>query len=158
MTMVTAARRTPADPATERTEDLARAFAEHGFVHVPRLFSEQEVAPFKAAAVNVMSAVGTRSRAEAGSTGDAGENSPCDACVNSPRDADTDTDALRGLALHPRLGALAERLAGMPLRVWLSALLVKECGDSRPTSLHDDLTTEELDSRISLNAWVALVD
>lgn len=46
----------------------------------------------------------------------------------------------------------------MPLRVWGGNALIKAPDGDRPAGLHDDQTSELLHSRITLNAWVALVD
>jgi hypothetical protein len=73
-------------------------------------------------------------------------------------DAREHRDTLGGVALDPRLGAIARRLAGMPLRVWGGEVLVKNPGDNGSTGLHDDEAFALLDSRITLNAWVALID
>lgn len=46
----------------------------------------------------------------------------------------------------------------MPLRVWGDEVLTKYPQDSGPTARHDDMTFEALDTRISLNVWIALAD
>ncbi|RZQ64551.1 hypothetical protein EWH70_06445 [Amycolatopsis suaedae] len=125
--------------------DAAEDFRERGFTHVPQLLTAGEVARFRAAAEEALAAAshtdeefGTRIVA----TTDAWEHHP----------------VLRELALHPRLGALAEQLAGMPLRVWGGEVLRKDTAHSAPTGWHDDLTFALLDSRLIFNAWIALVD
>jgi ectoine hydroxylase-related dioxygenase (phytanoyl-CoA dioxygenase family) len=127
------------------TEHAVEDFRERGFTHVPNLFTTDEVTRFRAAAEEALAAqshtdeeFGTRIVA----TTDAWEHHP----------------VLRELALHPRIGALAERLAGMPLRVWGGEVLRKDPGHSAPTGWHDDLTFALLDTRLIFNAWIALVD
>ncbi|MEU6714051.1 phytanoyl-CoA dioxygenase family protein [Nonomuraea sp. NPDC046802] len=66
---------------------------------------------------------------------------------------------LRGLALHPRITAIAERLAGGPLRMLKSELLRKAVGGSAPTPLHADAPAIPFTGRpIGMTAWVALTD
>lgn len=133
-------------PTTSRphTDHLVDAFREHGFVHVPQVFSRDETTRLREAARAAASTDRAKQVDEVGllSTVDGWEHH----------------DTLRELALHPRLGAIAEDLAGMPLRLWGGEVLVKRAQEDRPTGLHDDETTELLNSRISLNAWIALVD
>ncbi|MBC8093316.1 MAG: phytanoyl-CoA dioxygenase family protein, partial [Pseudonocardia sp.] len=59
---------------------------------------------------------------------------------------------------HPRVGAAAEQLAGVSLRLWGGEVIVKPPHDDGPTVWHDDLTFLPLDTRLTLNAWIALVD
>lgn len=126
-------------------EHIVEDFRERGFAHVPGLLTTDEVARFRAAAEEALATqshtdeeFGTRIVA----TTDAWEHHP----------------VLRELALHPRIGALAEHLAGMPLRVWGGEVLRKEPGHSAPTGWHGDLTFALLNSRLIFNAWIALVD
>jgi ectoine hydroxylase-related dioxygenase (phytanoyl-CoA dioxygenase family) len=46
----------------------------------------------------------------------------------------------------------------MPLRVWDGEVLNKEPGSTGQTKWHDDLTFTFLESRLTFNAWIALVD
>lgn len=130
---------------THATGHSVEDFRERGFTHVPNLLTTEEVTRFRTAAEEALAAqsntdeeFGTRIVA----TTDAWEHHPF----------------LRELALHPRIGALAEQLAGMPLRVWGGEVLRKDPGHSAPTGWHDDLTFALLDSRLIFNAWIALVD
>ncbi|WP_158888209.1 phytanoyl-CoA dioxygenase family protein [Amycolatopsis anabasis] len=124
---------------------IATEFREQGFAHVPGLLTGPEVARFRAAA---LAAIKQRSRKDKDfgtgivATTDAWEHHP----------------ALRELALHPRIGALAEHVAGMPLRVWGGEVLVKHPHETAATGLHDDLTFALLDSRLTFNTWIALDD
>ncbi|MDQ0381443.1 phytanoyl-CoA dioxygenase family protein [Amycolatopsis thermophila] len=133
------------DKAHAAAEHIVQDFRERGFTHVPGLLTADEVTRFRAAATETLAAhshtddeFGTRITA----TTDAWEHHP----------------VLRELALHPRIGSLAEQLAGMPLRVWGGEVLRKNPGHSAPTGWHDDLTFALLDSRLIFNAWIALVD
>jgi phytanoyl-CoA hydroxylase len=127
------------------TVRIAEEFRERGFTHAPNLLTAGEVARFRAAAEEALTER-SRTDEEFGTrivaTTDAWEHHP----------------VLRELALHPRLGAIAGELAGMPLRVWGGEVLRKDPGRSAPTGWHDDLTFALLDSRLIFNAWIALVD
>lgn len=134
-------------PATPEAlaEPTVTAFRDEGFVHIPGLLTEEEGTRFRTAALDTIR----------------GESTTMDE-ENTRIIATTDiwwkNETLRSLALHPRIGAIAEKLAGMPLRVWGGEVFVKEPRDSGPTGLHDDMTFELLDSRLTFNAWIALVD
>lgn len=123
----------------------ASDFWEQGFVHVPGLLTEPEVTRFRTAALD---AVQQRSK----------EDEDFATGIVSTTDGWEGNATLRELALHPRIGATAERLAGMPLRVWGGEVLVKHPHQSATTGLHDDLTFALLDSRLTFNTWIALVD
>lgn len=127
--------------ATRATEE----FRELGFTHVRQLLTAEEVVRYRTAAREAL-AERSQTDDEFGtrivSTTDAWERHP----------------TLRALALDPRIGALAEELAGMPLRVWGGEVLRKDTENSGPTGWHDDLTFALLDSRLIFNAWIALVD
>ncbi|MBB4914275.1 phytanoyl-CoA dioxygenase family protein [Streptosporangium saharense] len=72
---------------------------------------------------------------------------------------DRASEELRGLALHPRITAIAERLAGVPLRLFKSELLRKGTAGSALTPLHADAPAIPFSGRpVGLTAWVALTD
>lgn len=120
-------------------------FREVGFTSVRNLLTADETIRFREAAEKALAAKHFTDE-EFGSrievTTDAWEHHP----------------VLRELALHPRIGALAEEFAGMPLRVWGGEVLRKDSERSAPTGWHDDLTFALLDSRLLFNVWIALVD
>jgi phytanoyl-CoA hydroxylase len=131
----------------DTTEQWLHDFREYGFVHVPQLLSEQEVKRYKTAALQAISA-------DNGRTNDAAAVGLRTTIDGWEHDA-----TLRSLALHPRTVAIAERLAGMPVRVSRGEVVVKGPHESRPTGLHDDETCcGQPNARIALNAWIALVD
>ena len=49
-----------------------------------------------------------------------------------------DSEVLRELTLHPRVGAIAEKLARMPMRLWHDHTLAKEPSKAEPTAFHQD--------------------
>jgi ectoine hydroxylase-related dioxygenase (phytanoyl-CoA dioxygenase family) len=138
---MTSTRSANPDATPEHIERLAEDFDQHGFVHIPQLLSERQLIELRMAATETAA---TKHVEAAGiiATVDAWEHNP----------------TVRRLALDPRLGSIAEHPAGMLLRVWGGEILVKTPNGERPTGLHDDQPCEVLDSRITLTAWIALVD
>nr|VTP02548.1 Phytanoyl-CoA dioxygenase (PhyH) [Mycobacterium riyadhense] len=142
---MTTTRSAAPDAAPSEIERLVNDFHTQGFVHVPHILAEEEVTELRAAAYTVLTADHATKR---------NDNAGILATVDDWEHNGT----LRWLALHPRLAAIAGHLAGIPLRVFGGEVLLKTPNDTRPTVLHDDKPCEIVDSRISLNAWVALVD
>lgn len=134
----------PGDSQPHAIED----FRDQGFVRVRGLLTADEVAHYRRVAVDAIDqGIGKKAGIGGGRTK-----------LLSTKDALRTNAELRSLACHPRLGVTAERLAGLPLRVWGGDAFVKHPGDDDPTIWHDDLTFVPLDSRMTMNAWVALVD
>lgn len=125
-------------PAVER-------FRNDGFAHVPGVLSEDEISRYNTASLEALAAHHK-------------QDDPGNTQIVSTEHVWRSNDLLRELALHSGIGALAEELAGMPLRVWRGDVLMKEPGRSARTNLHDDETFLPFDTRVSLTAWVALVD
>ncbi|MFD4946781.1 phytanoyl-CoA dioxygenase family protein [Streptomyces sp. NPDC058239] len=129
--------------------ERAAEFQEHGFTCVRGLLDNDEIIQYREAAV----AAGERYGRQSG---------PGSGYLVSTNNRWQEKENLSGLALHPRITAAAEKLAGMPLRIWEGQVLIKRPGESGPTMWHDDLTfapvSAPLDSRVTLNAWIALVD
>lgn len=70
-----------------------------------------------------------------------------------------DDEQLAQLTLDPLLGAIAQQLAGIPLRLWHDQLLIKAPGASRATEFHQDQPYwPHSGSRRTLTAWVPLGD
>ncbi|MER7746566.1 phytanoyl-CoA dioxygenase family protein [Streptomyces bacillaris] len=136
-------------PAT-LPEESVRRYREDGFVHVPRLLSPEEVTLYRTAAENILAR--DMEVWEGGEDGAAVE-------VNYTTQVWRKDETLRGLALHPALTGIAARLAGVPLRLYSSEVLVKEPKVAPPTLLHDDEAGLPMDGlEHTLTAWVALVD
>jgi phytanoyl-CoA hydroxylase len=69
------------------------------------------------------------------------------------------SDAIRELTMHPNVAAVAEQLAGVPLRLWHDHLLIKQPHNHAPTEFHQDQPFwPHSTSRHALSAWIALVD
>lgn len=117
-------------------------FRDDGFSFVSEVFTQDEVARYRRAAGRMIDPGSRNAQVGLVATTDAWEKD----------------ETLRELALHPRLGAIAERLAGRPLRIWGGEVLAKGPHEKTASHLHDDLPTSLLDSPITFNAWIALVD
>jgi phytanoyl-CoA hydroxylase len=133
----------------ELVDDAAVArYHRDGFLHVPGLLDDTEVAAFLADARRMLS------REEATHWGD-GDDTILDFVEHSQ----TKSDGQRTLALHPRICAVARRLAGRPMRLFKMELLDKRAGRSLPTEAHfDEFAFPFAGAPVSLTAWIALVD
>lgn len=124
---------------------ITKDFHDEGFAHLPNLLADDEVGRFRTAALD---SIEERSKKDK----DFGTG------VVATTDGWEQNPTLRELALYPRIGALAHQVAGMPLRVWGGEVLVKPPHATASTGWHDDLTFALLDSRLTFNIWIALVD
>lgn len=130
------------------SEDTVRRYREQGFIHLPRVFSETEVATYRAAAEKLLKEHGP----QLWGTEEETQLHYVEAAWRKHED-------LRELALHPRITGIAERLSGGPLRLYGTDVLVKEPHEHLPTVIHDDEAGLPLsDHSRTLTAWVALVD
>ncbi|GHD17595.1 hypothetical protein GCM10007147_06920 [Nocardiopsis kunsanensis] len=75
-------------------------------------------------------------------------------------DAGLRSEVMSKLVHHPKITAIAERLAGHPLRLFKSELFRKPAGEaSSDTPVHYDEPSHPVSGRpITITAWVALVD
>ena len=70
-----------------------------------------------------------------------------------------DDETLRELTLNTKIGAIAEYLAGIPLRSWHDHTLAKEPSKAGPTAFHQDQMKWPFDRvRHTLSVWIALQD
>ncbi|BCJ61892.1 phytanoyl-CoA dioxygenase family protein [Micromonospora endophytica] len=138
----------PDDTTHHVSEETVRHYREQGFVRVPGVLSRKEVDHLLAAAQREL---------------DQAEKVTWDRPDGRVMDwvphVDRRSGDLRALALHPRVTAIAERLAGVPLRMFKSELLRKAISGSAPTPLHADAPAIPFSGRpVGLTAWVALTD
>ncbi|RIQ13675.1 phytanoyl-CoA dioxygenase family protein [Jiangella rhizosphaerae] len=125
---------------------LVEDYRQNGFVRVRGMLGPDEVARFRSAAESFLEAHRAESLEKQGVFSQ---------LVNVWQQDTT----LRELTLHPRLGRVAEQLAGFPLRLWHDQLLVKEPHNNAATEFHQDRPYwPHANDRLSLSAWVALVD
>lgn len=127
-------------------EDLVSTYREFGFVRVRGVLSPEQVERFRGAAEAYLAAHRDE-RLE--------QSAVFSQLVNVwQRDP-----VLRELTLSPRLGRIAEQLAGFGLRLWHDQMLVKEPHNNAATEFHQDSPYwPHRDGRLPLSAWIALVD
>jgi ectoine hydroxylase-related dioxygenase (phytanoyl-CoA dioxygenase family) len=66
---------------------------------------------------------------------------------------------MRDLTLHRNLAAVAQKLAGVPLRLWHDQILIKEPHNNAPTEFHQDQPYwPHRNSPKPISAWIALCD
>ncbi|PZF85608.1 phytanoyl-CoA dioxygenase family protein [Jiangella anatolica] len=127
-------------------EQLVAEYRENGFVRIRGVLDAAEVARFRAAAETYLEAHRAESLEQQGAFSQ---------LVNVWQHDET----LRDLSFHRRLGRVAEQLAGFPLRLWHDQMLVKEPHNGVATEFHQDRPFwPHANDRLSLSAWVALVD
>lgn len=67
-------------------------------------------------------------------------------------------DGIKRHVLSPKLGSIANRLTGKPVRIWHDHALTKMPGDSRATAWHQDLPYWPMTETGALSCWTALED
>ena len=126
------------------SEDLVHSYRTQGFVSVPGILTKEEAAEYYDIALGIMQR----------------EKDPMGGrvftqIVNVWRK----DDQIRPLTLHANVAGVAERLAGVPLRLWHDHLLVKQPHNAAPTEFHQDQPYwPHANSANSLSAWIALCD
>lgn len=127
-------------------ETLVEQYREHGFVRIRGVLGPDEVTRYRTAAESFLETHQSQNQEE---------TDVFSQLVNVWQH----DDALRDLTLHRRLGRVAEQLAGFPLRLWHDHMLVKAPHNEAATEFHQDRPYwPHANDRLSLSAWVALVD
>lgn len=126
------------------------AFKRQGFLCCRQVLDADEVARYRAALLEESAAQA------AGKRGGTGDNQPF-SCQHLNLWQHNQT--LRELIVHPRLTAIANRLAGAPLRLFHDHLLTKDAGNTNPTQFHQDAPYWPFSREVEpFSAWIALVD
>ncbi len=134
--------------AADLTDDVIERYRRDGFVHVPRVFSPEAAATYRAAALLAKDRI--RSNTEAGKS---------EKVFAQLLQVWTQDETLRSLTLDPNLAGIATKLAGIPLRLWHDQMLIKEPHNGARTEYHQDGPYwPHTRVRHALSAWVALVD
>ena len=132
--------------AVEVTQAMVDFYHVHGAVKLPGLISREEAAAYREVAMELLLA---------GPTGELDIDGANQQRVQVWKWNET----LRGLTMLPRLGAAAERLAGMPLRLWHDDIIAKPPHNEGPTRPHQDMPLWPLGNAPgALTAWIALQD
>lgn len=137
---MTAVRTTP----ETLSDELVQAYRRQGFVKIPGIISPEEAETFRQEAIELQ----TRMRSL--HTGPIFTQ-----LVNAWRESET----IKRLTLHPNVAGVAEKLSGIPLRIWHDHLLIKQPHNKAATEYHQDRPYwPHANQRHSLSAWIALVD
>jgi len=132
--------------AEDISDELVESYQSDGFARVSNVLSPEEVSRYHDAAVEASNA---RENLAA--------NTPM--IFRQTVNVWTQNEIIRELTLNPRIGAIASRLAGVPLRVWHDHTLIKPPVKSAPTEFHQDGPYwPHNNQRNSLSVWIALVD
>lgn len=126
------------------TADQIAAYRRDGFVHIPSLLSREEAFSFREAAL------GASERLRVLDSG------PIFTQLVNVWQED---EGMRALTLHPAVGAVAEALSGVILRLWHDQILIKQPGVSKATEFHQDQPYwPHADGPNPISAWIALGD
>jgi phytanoyl-CoA hydroxylase len=131
------------------SDEQIQAFHKQGFVYLPGVISKSEAQRFHSAALEASNYIESFSKGKA--------EKVFTQLVNVWRE----DPVLKELTFHPNLAAIAERLAGVALRLWHDQILIKQPHNSAATEFHQDQPYwphNNSDSRHCLSAWVALCD
>ncbi|MDQ3327571.1 MAG: phytanoyl-CoA dioxygenase family protein [Chloroflexota bacterium] len=124
--------------------DTIQTYRQQGFVHVPGIISPEEVAEFRDASLALAERMQSFNA-----------NGIFTQLVNAWHEDET----MQRLTMHPNIAGVAEKLAGIPLRLWHDQVLIKQPHNMKPTEYHQDQPLWPHDNtRTSISAWVALVD
>jgi phytanoyl-CoA hydroxylase len=126
--------------------EMIERYQSQGFIHIPGVLSPDEISRYHDAAVE---AAKTMENLSAGKP----------MIFNQTVNVWTQNEVIRELTLNPRIGAIASRLAGVPLRIWHDHTLIKPPVKSAPTEFHQDGPYwPHNNKRNALSAWIALID
>lgn len=120
-------------------------YRRNGFVHIRGVISREEAELFRKAALSVAEKLQPRVPGRA----------VFDQFVNVWRVDET----MRKLTFHPNVAAIAQKLAGVPLRLWHDQILIKRPHNRAPTEFHQDQPYwPHANSFHPISAWIALCD
>lgn len=134
------------DQATARLPEATIAsYRERGFVHIPGVLTPAEVERYRDAVIAYRTHGDPRQRDSA--------------MFAQYVDVWQQDQTLAELTLHPGVAAVAQQLAGVPLRLWHDHLLIKDPHNGVRTEFHQDQPFwPHTGPWNALSAWIALVD
>ena len=128
---------------TDITDEMLATYRRDGVIKIPQIISPDEVVKFRQASLDILEAMPKD------------PNRPFNQKVNVWRE----DEVLRNLTQHPNVAAVAEKIAGVRLRIWHDHILAKMPELEVPTAFHQDLVKWPYDRNSNaLSAWVALQD
>jgi ectoine hydroxylase-related dioxygenase (phytanoyl-CoA dioxygenase family) len=126
----------------DNLEQAISFYRDHGFVRVREMLSQEEAAHFRNAALEYSQSADSYASSE---------------IFQQLVSVWQDDETLRALTLSKRIGNVAERLAGVPLRLWHDHLLIKQPGKSKATEFHQDQPYwPHENSTQPISCWIAL--
>jgi ectoine hydroxylase-related dioxygenase (phytanoyl-CoA dioxygenase family) len=129
--------------ATLTTQQIDH-YRKNGFVRIPGILSPDEIDRFREAALHLS---------------EYGRALSNDAVFQQLVNVWTQNEVAKALTLHPNVGAVAEKLAGVPLRLWHDQILIKRPHNEAPTEYHQDQPYwPHTNSPSPITAWIALCD
>ena len=132
--------------AKDISPEMVARYQANGFIHVPNVLTPEEVSRFHDAALDAAQTMKNYAERMA-------------VIFNQTVNVWTQNETIRELTLHPRIAAIATRLAGVPLRIWHDHTLIKPPVKSAPTEFHQDGPYwPHINKHNALSVWVALVD
>ena len=140
MTIAASIRTTAADISDE----VVQRYQHEGFAHISAVITGEQAARFHAAALELASRMASLHKGPIFTQ-----------LVNVWREDPT----LSQLTLDPNIGAIAEKLAGVHLRLWHDQVLIKQPHNQAPTEFHQDQPYwPHANSSQPISAWIALCD
>lgn len=135
---------TPADTVHDISDEQIESFRRDGFVRVRGVISPEEAQHYADAALDFSKR-----------TGSYYDNEIFKQIVNVWQD----DEPMKQLTLHPNVAAVAEKLAGVSLRLWHDQILIKPPLKSKPTEFHQDQPYwPHANSSHPISCWIALCD
>jgi phytanoyl-CoA hydroxylase len=125
------------------TDEQIASYRDRGFVKIEGIISQDEVARYYDIALAVHKRRGGEHRD----------------VFSQDVNIWVDHDDIRPLTLHPNIGGIAQKLAGVALRIWHDHLLIKWPKHSTPTEFHQDQPYWCHDHSVEpISCWLALCD
>lgn len=119
-------------------------YRQNGFTRVPGIISKEEAQEFYGAALELSERMTAYSN-----------RAVFTQMVNVWREDPT----LKKLTMHKNVAGVAEKLTGIPLRLWHDHILIKQPHNQKATEFHQDQPYwPHANSTHSLSAWIALCD
>ena len=108
------------------TQEMLDEYQRNGIIKVEQVISREAAADYREQTLALLSSMPEGGAARYGRT------------FHQYVDTWRDDEMLRELTLNTKIGAIAEYLAGIPLRLWHDHTLAKEPSKAGPTAFHQD--------------------
>lgn len=133
---------TPTTTPETLTDEQIAYYRQNGFVPIRGIITPDEAAAFREAALGCAARLKTL-----------GQSAIFSQYVNVWRE----DPGMRALTLHSNVGAVAQKLAGVKLRLWHDQILIKEPHNNAATEFHQDQPYwPHATAPNPISAWIAL--